>query len=118
MRAQTDSSVTDQRKVSVTVYRITGRQLFFNVSQSVCEECDLTVAAVERVIRELGDSVRVNFRVKPWLNNLPFALLRGAYHPPVVLVGGRVISQGVVPSVDEVKRAIEHEGNRRAQVGR
>ncbi len=89
----------------MTVYRITGRQLVFNVSRSVCEECDLTVAAVARAIKEL-DGVRVNFRVKAWLNNFPVALLQGAYHPPVLLVNGSVVSQGIVPSVEEIKRAI------------
>ncbi len=103
-RGVSSSSARD-REVEVTVYRVTGRQLFFNVSRSVCEECDLTVAAVARAIKEL-DGVGVNFRVKAWLNNLPVALLHGAYHPPVLLVNGRVVSQGVVPAVEEIKRAI------------
>lgn len=103
-RGGSSTSARD-REVKVTVYRITGRQLFFNVSRSVCEECDLTVAAVAKAIKEL-DGVRVNFRVKAWFNNLPVALLQGAYHPPILLVGGRVVSQGVVPAVEEIKRAI------------
>ncbi len=103
-RGGSSTSARD-REVKVTVYRITGRQLVFNVSRSVCEECDLTVAAVARAIKEL-DGVRVNFRVKAWLNHFPVALLQGAYHPPVLLVNGSVVSQGIVPSVEEIKRAI------------
>lgn len=96
------------------MYRITGRQLFFDVSRSVCEECDLTVATVGRVIKDLERDVRVNLRVRPWLNDLPLALLRGAYHPPVVLVEGKVLSQGVVPDEGDVRRAIQEVASPRA----
>lgn len=95
----------ENRQVVVTVYRITGRQLFFDIGKSICEECDLTVAAVARAIREL-EGVDVKLSVKAWLNNLPIALARGAYHPPVLLVDNRVISQGVVPATEYVKQAI------------
>ena len=91
--------------VKVRVYRISGRQLFFNVSGSICEECDLAVAAVARAVSESG-VVGVDFRVEPWLNRLPIALLQGAYHPPITLVDGKVVSQGAVPDVDLVRREI------------
>lgn len=91
--------------VKVRVYRISGRQLFFDVSRSICEECDLAVAAVARAVSESGVA-GVDFRVEPWLNRLPFALLQGAYHPPTTLVNGKVVSQGVVPDVDLVRRRI------------
>lgn len=105
----------DGNQVKVTVYRITGRQLFFNVGRSVCEECDLAVAAVTRAIHEL-DGIEVGFSVKAWINSLPLALAQGAYHPPVTLVDGVVISQGVVPAVEDVKRAIVGAAERRTRL--
>ncbi len=91
----------------ITVYRITGRQLFFSVAGSICEECDLTVSAVNRAVHELGaDGIRIKVDVRPWLNNLIRALSKGAYHPPVVLVDGKVVSQGLVPTVEGLNVAI------------
>jgi Thioredoxin domain len=91
--------------VEVKIYRMTGKQLFFKVGQSVCEECDLAVAAVREAIART-EGIPVRFKVEPWLDKLPLALSRGAYHPPITLVGGRIVSQGVVPDVEEVRLAI------------
>jgi hypothetical protein len=93
-------------KVKVTVYGITGRQLFFTVDKKFCEECDLSVDVANKVANEVG-SDKVSVEVRPWLSQIFRALLRGGYHPPVVLVDGKVITQGVVPSPDKLRRAIE-----------
>ncbi len=91
----------------ITVYRITGRQLFFRVAGSICEECDLTVSAVNRAVHEFGaDGIRIRVDVKAWLNNLVRALSRRAYHPPAVLVDGKLVSQGFVPTVEDLNAAI------------
>ncbi|MDG6961403.1 MAG: thioredoxin family protein [Nitrososphaerota archaeon] len=95
----------DETPVEVKIYRITGRQLLFNVGRSVCEECNLTVAAVREAIAR-ANGIQVRFKVEPWLNRLPFALSKGAYHPPITIVDDRIISQGVVPDVEEVRLAI------------
>lgn len=87
--------------MEVTVYRITGRQGYLTVPDWVCRECDLTVAAVRRACSEAGVP-EGSVKVVPWLKQLRAALGEGAYHPPVVLVGGRVFSQGRVPDVAEL----------------
>ncbi len=94
-----------QDKVRVTIYRFTGRQLFFTIPQSYCEECDLTIRLVKQIASEVGEE-KVEVVVKPWFNYLPEALLRGAWHPPVVLVDGRWVSQGVVPDAEVVRQKI------------
>ncbi len=94
-------------EIVITVYRITGKQLFFRVAASVCEECDLTVAAANGAAEELsagGTKIRID--VRPWLNNILQALWRGAYHPPAVLVNGKLVSQGIVPTVEGLKAAV------------
>ncbi len=54
--------------VHIVIYRITGKQLFFRIPEKVCEECDLSVAIVYRVIKELGAEgkikVTVNIAIK------------------------------------------------------
>lgn len=89
---------------SVTVYPITGRQLFFRVPHSWCEECNLTISLVRRVAGEFGDAIEVS--VRPWFNHLFDALRRGGWHAPVVTIEGRVFSQGVVPEENALRAAL------------
>jgi hypothetical protein len=92
-----------QERTLVTVYPITGKQLFFRVPHSWCRECDLTIRAVERVIE--GHD-RIELRVKPWWNNLFDALRRGGWHAPVVTIDGKIFTQGVVPDSNELRKAL------------
>ena len=96
-----DSPKDTQAPTVVTVYPMTGRQLFFNVPHAICEECDLTVHLVQRVALDLP---HVEVRIKPWFSHLFDALRRGGWHPPVVTINGRVSFQGVVPDEDMLRR--------------
>jgi len=89
----------------VTVYPMTGRQLgIFWVPHALCEECDLTVRLVQRVT---ADMPGVEVRTKPWFSNLFDALRRGGWHPPVVTINGKIVTQGIVPDASRLRRAIE-----------
>ncbi len=98
-----DASEAAPATTVVTVYPMTGRQLFFNVPHAVCEECDLTVRLVQRVAEDLPD---VEVRIKPWFNYLFDALRRGGWHPPVVTINGKISTQGVVPDEAELRDAL------------
>jgi len=87
----------------ITVYPITGRQLFFTVPHSWCVECNLTIRAVQQVIE--GDD-RFELRIRPWWNNLFSALWRGGWHAPVVTINGKLFTQGIVPDAAELRRAL------------
>jgi predicted thioredoxin/glutaredoxin len=87
----------------VTVYPITGKQLFFRVPHSWCEECNLSIRVVENVAADLD---HVEVRVRPWFNNLVAALSRGGWHAPVVTIDGEIFSQGIVPDEDELRAAL------------
>ncbi|MEE8336725.1 MAG: thioredoxin family protein [Dehalococcoidia bacterium] len=93
------------RKREITVYPITGRQLFFRVPHSWCEECDLTIRTARRVAEQIGD-VKVTVTVKPWFNHLFDALRRGGWHAPVLTIDGKLFSQGVVPDEDQLRKAL------------
>ena len=93
------------RPVKVTVYRITGWQGPINVPHRFCEECDLTIRAVQRVIEEVDDA-RVTFAHRPWMLWFWKPLLRGGWHAPIFTIDGRIISQGVVPGNDVIRGAI------------
>lgn len=92
-------------QTTITVYPITGRQLFFRVPHQWCEECNLTIRLVRRVAAALPtDSVRVV--VRPWFNHLFDVLRRGGWHAPVVTIDGKIFSQGVVPDASELRDAL------------
>jgi len=89
-------------KTVVTVYPITGKQLFFRVPHSRCRECDLTIRAVGGI--EGHEDIELH--VKPWRNHLFDALRRGGWHAPVVTIDGNIFSQGIVPDTDALRRAL------------
>ena len=103
----TDSPGAAPAATVVTVYPMTGRQLFLNIPHAVCEECDLTVRLVQRVASDLPD---VEVRIRPWFNHLFDALRRGGWHPPVVMVNGKITTQGVVPDEDGLRRTLVRAG--------
>jgi hypothetical protein len=97
------------RNVNILIYKITGRQLFFNVPSRICEECDLTVGLTKKIIKEINEDNKIKVEVKPWLSNFISAVAKRALHPPVVLINGYIFSQGKVPDEKELKQRILHE---------
>lgn len=98
-----------QKALEIVVFRISGKQFFFNVPSRWCEECDLTIATVRTVLTELNlaHDQRVKLVIKPWVEYMDIALARGGWHPPVLLLNGRIFSQGVVPNKAKLKAAIQ-----------
>jgi predicted dithiol-disulfide oxidoreductase (DUF899 family) len=93
---------------TVTIYPITGHQFGpLRIPHRLCEECDLTIRKVRKVIDELGRN-DVQIEVKPWLRHLFDALRRGGWHAPVVTINGKVFSQGVVPDTEELKERLRN----------
>lgn len=92
-------------KVTIQIYKVTGKQLFFKVPSKICEECDLLVNMTEKVVDEINDN-RIKIEVKPWLNNLLSAILKQALHPPILLINGEVFSQGTIPDKSKLKQRI------------
>ncbi len=95
-------------KVEIVIYRITGRQFFFNVPQKWCEECDLTIALTRSVLKELDleNSSQVRLVIKPWLAFALESLAVGGWHAPVLTINERVFSQGVVPDRARLKAVL------------
>lgn len=96
-----------RRTISITIYRYTGRQGFFTIPAWWCKECDLLVAVVGEAIRELGAEKAVQFRVRPWWLLWFLPLLKGAWHPPILEIAGKVYSQGMVPEKEPLKRYMQ-----------
>lgn len=69
----------------------------------------MTIAAVRAVLAELNltNDPRVKLTSKPWIEYMDLALAKGGWHPPVLLLNGRIFSQGVVPNKTKLKAAIQ-----------
>ena len=98
------------KKLDIVVYKMTGKQLFFHVPEKVCEECDLSVAQVKNVAKKINNN-KINIEIRPWFNYLPQALLKGGWHAPVVLINGKIFSQGIVPDAKKLESEIRQELN-------
>lgn len=98
--------------VKITVYRWAGKKWFLRI-KGECIECDLTVGQVRTLVAR-NPGWPVEWEVKPWLSHLWEALGRGGWHPPVVLVDGKLVRQGTIPTLAElqvaVRRAFEARG--------
>ena len=90
--------------VKITVYRWAGEKWFFRIG-SECVECDLAVSQV-RGLLEAHPDWPVELEMKPWLTHLWEALRHGGWHAPVVLVDGRILRQGTVPTRAELAAAV------------
>jgi len=92
------------KTIKIAVYRWAGEKWFFRIG-SECVECDLAVSQVKALLSAHPDWP-VELEVKPWLTHLWEALRHGGWHAPVVLVDGRIVRQGTVPSRAELATAV------------
>lgn len=94
----------DNNKLEIVVYKITGRQLFLNIPHEMCEECDITVEMLKNLAKEYPN---IDLKVKQWTRYFYEPLLKGGWHTPIVMINGKIYSQGVVPDHDQIKKHIE-----------
>lgn len=84
--------------INVTIYRFTGKQGFFSIPKKWCEECDLLVALTKSTIREQGLENQAKLTIKPWWLWFWQPLLSYlAWHAPILIINGKLVSQGIVP---------------------
>ncbi|MFB6209034.1 MAG: hypothetical protein ABEJ56_02740 [Candidatus Nanohaloarchaea archaeon] len=92
---------------SIEVYIVTGFHGLIWIPESFCRECHLFVNAA----REASDKVEseVDIEVKSYWSRFLRPLLKGGYHPPVMLVNGELVAQGYdVPDPVEISEMIEN----------
>ncbi len=80
--------------VNVRVYRWAGRWGPFSV-KIPCGECALTGDVIRDTLEHELDGVPVALEIRDWLSEWWRPLLRGGWHAPIVMVEGRVVSQGL-----------------------
>lgn len=79
--------------VKITLYRWEGHYGPFKIKVP-CGECSLTKDIIQDVIATDLNDIPVELDIHAWLNEWWKPLLKGVWHAPIVIVAGKVISQG------------------------
>ncbi len=83
------------RPVNVTFYRWAGSWGPFRV-RTPCGECELTADVIGNALANELRDIAVHLEVRNWLDAWWRPLVVGGWHAPIIVVDGRVISQGRV----------------------
>ena len=78
--------------VSITQYKWAGSWGPIKIT-SHCEECDLTTHNLRALVEKEFKGKNVTFEIKPWLDNAWYCLVRGAWHPPIIMINGKLFFQ-------------------------
>lgn len=96
-----------KKNIQITIYRFSGKQGLFSIPKGWCEECDILIALVQNTVRESNAGDRVDIKIRPWFlwAWLPF-FRYVAWHPPMLIMNGKLISQGIVPKKKQIVDAL------------
>ncbi len=96
-------------RFNITIYRFTGNQGFFSVPKKWCEECDLLISMVKNTIKHLGIEDKTQLTIKPWFLWWWQPLLKYiAFHAPILIINGKLVSQGKVPKKEILIKALKN----------
>lgn len=89
-------------KVIIEIYKWEGEFFPFKIKQK-CGECSLSIRVIENIKERVEkEGIGVEVIEKPWLNNWYEILHKGAWHAPIIVVNGRVLSQGDVVTHEQL----------------
>ncbi|MFK7825959.1 MAG: glutaredoxin family protein [Oligoflexales bacterium] len=80
-------------KVMITVFRWAGSWGPFKV-KIPCGECSLTKDVIKDTIEKELQDIPVELDMRDWLSEWWRPLKLGGWHAPIVIVGGKIVSQG------------------------
>ena len=82
-----------EKRVNITVFKWAGSWGPFKI-KIPCGECALTRDVIEDCVKSELEGIPVDVEIHDWLSEWWRPLVKGGYHAPIVMVEGRVISQG------------------------
>ena len=81
--------------VVIILYRWAGKKFGITI-KSECEECEINYEILKDMKQKEFKGKPVAIEVRPWLTCLWETLRRGGWHAPVIIVNGRLFSQGSI----------------------
>lgn len=105
-------------KVKITVFRWAGSWGPFKV-KIPCGECALTLDIIQDTLKNELSGIEIGLDIRDWLTEWWKPLVKGGWHAPIVMVNGKVISQGAALNrgvltqsvIENYSVAAELEGN-------
>lgn len=85
--------MADAKAVNLTLYRWAGQWGPFKVSIP-CGECSLTVDVIQDTMENELAGIPVELEIREWLTEWWRPLPKGGWHAPIVMVEGKLVSQG------------------------
>ncbi len=87
------NSSKDAQPITVTLYRWAGKWGPFKVNIP-CGECSLTVDVLKDTFNTELAGIPIELDIREWLSEWWKPLPKGGWHAPIVMVEGKIISQG------------------------
>ncbi len=84
----------NQQPIKVHVFRWAGSWGPFKIKVR-CGECTLTKDVIVDAVKNELSGIPIELEMREWLSEWWRPLLKGGWHAPIVIVGEKVISQGV-----------------------
>ncbi len=108
----------NQKPIKVTIFRWAGSWGPFKVKIS-CGECTLTKDVILDTLENELSGISIEIESREWLSEWWKPLAKGGWHAPIVMVEGKVVSQGVAINrgiltqavIEAYSRNLEIEGN-------
>jgi len=85
--------MANMQEVNILVYRWAGSWGPFKVNIP-CGECSLTKDIIQDTIDNDLEGIPVKLEIRDWLNEWWKPLMKAGWHAPIVMVEGKVVSQG------------------------
>ncbi len=101
--------------VQLTLYRWAGAWGPFKV-KIPCGECSLTVDVINDTLETELAGIPVNLEIRDWLDEWWKPLPKGGWHAPIVIVDGKLVSQGHALNRGVLTEAVIAAHVRRAEV--
>lgn len=100
------------KPITITMYRWAGKKFGIKI-RNECEECEINTGILEDMEKKEFSIWPIKIEIKPWLTNFWESLFHGGWHAPVILVNGRIFSQGIVINRDKLYERVQKEFNKR-----
>lgn len=79
--------------ITIELFRWAGKWGPFKV-KIPCGECSITEGIIHDTLKHELKGIPIRLEIKDWLSFWWQPLIKGGWHAPIVIVGGKVISQG------------------------
>lgn len=94
------------KPITITMYVWAGSKFGITI-KSECKECDINSGILEDMKQREFTGKQLVVEIKPWLTYIWESLRYGGWYAPVILVNGKLFSQGIVIDRKKLQTKVE-----------